>query len=304
MIRNPWIRSAVWAVGGTLACAAMLLVTGLVLGERKAQRHIAVAVQPVPVPHDDAALARGQYLYTSRGCADCHGSDGAGRRFVDGGADLQLAGPAIAPGRPGAPTVTTAYTPADWVRTVRHGVKPDGRPVRAMPSEDYNRLTDADLGALVAYVQTLPPVAPRDAVLQLPLPARVLYGFGAIPDAAEKIDHTLPPQAPVAEGVTVAHGGYVAQMCKGCHGPTLAGGRIPGAPPDWPAAPALRGDGSVMAGAYAEADTFVHMLRSGVRADGSRIQVMPFEALGRLSEVDARALHLALRDAPAQLAAR
>jgi mono/diheme cytochrome c family protein len=108
----------------------------------------------------------------------------------------------------------------------------------------------------------------------------------------------------VPEGLTVAHGGYVAQMCKGCHGPDLAGGRVPGAPPDWPPAPALHGDASVMAGAYADPEAFVQMLRSGVRADGSRIQVMPFEALGRLSDTDARALHLALREQPARVATR
>jgi mono/diheme cytochrome c family protein len=265
-----------------------------------------VAVQPVALPAGDAALERGRYLYASRGCADCHGADGGGRRFVDGGPDLQLAGPAIAPGRPGAPTVTARYTPADWVRTVRHGVKPDGRPVRTMPSEDYNRLTDADLGALVAYVQSLAPVAPRAAVLHLPWPARVLYGLGAIPDAADRIDHTRPPQPPVPEGVTVAHGAYVAQMCVGCHGTTLAGGRIPGAPPDWPPAPALRGEGSAMA-AYADAGAFERMLRSGRRADGSVVQVMPFEALGALNAVDVRALHRALTadaDPAAQVAAQ
>ena len=53
---------------------------------------------------------------------------------------------------PGPGSVVAKYTPADWERSLRHGVKPDGRPLMIMPSEDYNRLTDADLGALVAYV--------------------------------------------------------------------------------------------------------------------------------------------------------
>jgi hypothetical protein len=46
---------------------------------------------------------------------------------------------------------------------------------------------------------------------------RALYGAGAIKDAAAKIDHTLPPQQPEPEGVTVEHGRCVAQACKGCH---------------------------------------------------------------------------------------
>ena len=39
---------------------------------------------------------------------------------------------------------TTRYRIVDWVRTVRHGVKPNGNPVLIMPSEDYSRLSDED----------------------------------------------------------------------------------------------------------------------------------------------------------------
>jgi mono/diheme cytochrome c family protein len=288
---RTWIQRGLAALLALALAAAAAVAIGLLLAERKAQRRIAVNVQPVAVPTDAAALERGRYLFTSRGCADCHGAAGTGRRFVDGGESLQLAGPAIARGDG---TTTARYNVVDWVRTVRHGVKPDGTPLRVMPSEDYNRLTDADLGALVAYVQSLPPVPAQAAVIRLPLPARVLYGFGQMPDAADKIDHTLPPQQPVPEGVTIEHGKYVANMCLGCHGMTLAGGRIPGAPPDWPPAARLAGEGNVMKAHYANAQTFVDMLKSGKRSDGRAIAVMPFEALSKMSDTDARALHLYL----------
>jgi hypothetical protein len=66
-----------------------------------------------------------------------------------------------------------------------------------------------------------------------------------------------PPQQPVAEGVTLAHGAYVANMCIGCHGEKLAGGKIPGGPPDWPAAANLTpGAGSVMP-LYPDADSMI-----------------------------------------------
>jgi mono/diheme cytochrome c family protein len=286
---NRWIRRGLMALGLGAAALGSLVMVGTQLAEHKRERQIEVAVQAVPVPTDAEALARGAYLYASRGCADCHGANGAGRVFLDDGHGLKVAGPNLTRGRGG---VTQAYQPSDWVRTVRHGVKPDGRPVFIMPSEDYNRLTDADLGALVAYVQSLPPQDGQGAVFELPLPLKVLYGFGAIRDAAAKIDHRLPPQAPVAEGVTAEHGAYVANMCLGCHGPRLEGGKIPGGPPDWPAAARLApGDGNVMAARYADPDAFIAMLRSGKRPDGSAIQVMPFEALSKLSDVDARALH-------------
>ncbi|MGH6639454.1 MAG: c-type cytochrome, partial [Polaromonas sp.] len=185
-------------------------------------------------------------------------------------------------------------------RTLRHGVKPDGRPLFIMPSEDYNRFTDADLGALVAYVRSLPPAKGGAAVVELSLPVKLLYGFDAIKDSAQKIDHALPPATAVAEGVTAAHGAYVANMCIGCHGTGLSGGKIPGTPPDWaPAANLTPGEGSAMA-RYKDAGQFVAMLRSGKRPDGTVVTVMPFESLRELNDVDAQALYAYLKTVPAK----
>jgi mono/diheme cytochrome c family protein len=208
---------------------------------------------------------------------------------------MRVAAPHIGPG-PGS--VTATYTSQDWVRTVRHGVKPNGRPALIMPSEDYNRLTDADLGALVAYLRQMPAASGGAAVLELPLPVRLLYAAGMVQDAAEKIDHRLPPQEPVDEGPTPEHGRYVAGMCQGCHGSALSGGRIPGAPPDWPAAANLTpGAGSAM-GPYTDVLAFARMLKTGHRADGSRIAVMPFQSLSQLSDTDVQGLHAYLKTLP------
>jgi mono/diheme cytochrome c family protein len=163
-----------------------------------------------------------------------------------------------------------------------------------MPSEDYNRLTDPDFGALIAYVRSLRPAAGEPAEVRLPLAARVLYGFGAIRDAAAKIDHARAPEEAVPEGVTPAHGAYVANTCVGCHGQQLLGGRIPGSPPDWPPAPRLAsGEGSAMA-SYPDADSLIRLFRTGRRADGSAVRVMPFDSLRETNETDLRALHLYL----------
>jgi len=188
-----------------------------------------------------------------------------------------------------------SYQPVDWVRSIRHGVGADGHALRLMPSEDYNRLTDDDLASIVAYVRQLPPQSGREhGIIQLPLPGRVMYGLGGIPEAVTKIDHSLPPAKPVPEGVTPEHGRYVAQMCAGCHGTRLLGGKITGAPPDWPAAARLApGEGSAMP-RYQDVEAFVAMMRSGKRADGSAIAVMPFASLKTMSETDLRALHLFL----------
>jgi hypothetical protein len=39
----------------------------------------------------------------------------------------------------------------------------------------------------------------------------------------------------------------------------------------------------------------VRILRNGVKPDGRPLRVMPFESLGRLSDIDTHALHLYLK---------
>lgn len=287
-----WLASI---LGVLVLLVGVVVVLGLQLGERKRMRVVDVPLTPVTYVTDSTSLERGRYLFQSRGCVDCHGASGGGRELVNDGKGTHIAGPNITPGG-----VVARYQPADWDRTIRHGVKPDGHPARVMPSEDYNRLTNADLASLVAYVRSLAPVQGGSAIVDLPLPARVLYGFGAIPDAAERIDHTLQPSVPVVSGVTAAHGAYVANMCIGCHGEKLSGGKIATGPPDWPVAANITpGEGSVMP-RYKDADALLAMFRSGKRADGSPIAVMPFESFSKMSEVDIRAVYAFLQTVPAR----
>ncbi|MBT9504502.1 MAG: cytochrome c [Burkholderiaceae bacterium] len=290
---NKWLKRGALTLAGVVGTIAVALLAAQPLAERRMQRVLDVKVQPLVYRDDLPAVERGRYLYNSRGCAECHGADGAGRVFVDAPDGLKLKGPNISSG-PG--NVVAGYKPEDWVRTLRHGVKPDGRPALIMPSEDYARFTDTDLAALVAYVRQLPPVAGEAAIVKLPLVPKALYAAGLIPDAYEKIAHSLPPPQPVPESVTLAHGAYVASMCIGCHGAKLSGGKIPGGPPDWPEAANLTpGAGSGMT-LYATAQQFTQMLREGKRPDGSAVSpVMPFGALKELNDTDAAALHLYLQ---------
>ena len=293
---KPWIKWTLVVLGAVVVLVAALIVLGLQMGESRKARKIDIAVKAVPYTNDAQALARGKYLFESRGCAHCHGSNGAGRDFVNN-PDLHLRGANITPA--GA---VASYKPEDWVRIIRHGVKPNGQPALVMPSEDYNRFTDQDLAAVVAYVRGLPPVQGAPAVVRLPLPARVLYGLGAIPEAAERINHSLPPAQPIPEAVNAKHGGYVANMCMGCHGEHFSGGKIPGAPPDWPPAANLTpGEGSAMTH-YKDATQFVAMLRSGKRPDGTPIRVMPFESVAKMNDVDAQALYEYLKTLPPRAA--
>jgi cytochrome c553 len=291
---KTWTRRIGGALLVLIVVAILATIIGKKLGERKMMRTIPVTVAAVPVVASPDRIEHGHYLYSTRGCADCHGADGGGRTVVQDGGMLVVA-PNITSGSNG---VTGRYQVADWVRTLRHGVKPDGHPVIVMPSEDYARLSDDDTAALVAYLQQLPPVPGKQAVLQLPLPVQVLFGFGFIKDAAAKIDHTLPPTNAIEPAVTPASGAYVATSCTGCHRARLEGGRIAGGPPDWPPAARLApGKDSAMV-RYPDAARFIAMFKSGRRPDGSEIRVMPFGSLGKMSDTDMRALYAYLSSLP------
>lgn len=294
---KQWFKRGAMVALVLVLALGVLVATGLILGEQRIARRIDIAVVPVALRNDVAAVERGRYLYGSRGCVDCHGANGGGATLADDGKGLKLAGPNLTAGNPRMAT----YQPVDWVRSIRHGVGADGRALRLMPSEDYNRLTDDDLASVVAYVRQLPAqTGNMQGTIELPLPGRVMYGLGQIPEAVTKIDHSLPPARPVPEGITLEHGRYVAQMCAGCHGAGLTGGRIAGAPPDWPAAARLApGEGSVMP-RYKDPEVFLAMMHTGKRADGSAVAVMPFASLKTMNDTDLLALHLYLAQLPAK----
>ena len=296
---KKWLSRLFKLLIGLALLIALAVGGALWRGAQLRDRRVEVAVEPLayadPTP---ANLRHGGYLYRSRGCQECHGADGGGKVFIDDPNGLYVRAPNITRGEGSA---TQAYDQRDWVRAIRHGLNRDSRALMIMPSEDYNRLTDADLSALIAYVRQLPPRADGRAELRLPLPVRVVYGLGVMQDAAAKIDHRLPPPAPVEVAASVGHGAYVAAMCQGCHGAGYGGGKIPGAPPQWPAAANLTpGAGSAMP-RYAQFEAFKAMMRSGKRPDGSAIDTaMPFATMAALDDTDLEALHLFLRQLPAR----
>jgi mono/diheme cytochrome c family protein len=197
----------------------------------------------------------------------------------------------------GAGSVVKGYNEADWVRAIRHGVTPTGRPLFIMPSEDFNRMSDVDLAALVAYVRSLPPVTGGPAEIHVPAMVKAVYGANIMKDAAEKIDHRRPPSPAVPVAATVEHGAYVAHMCMGCHRSSFEGGPIAGGPPDWPPAADLT-PGHAMA-RYDTAEKFIAMMRTGKRPDGSEVsKVMPFMALRNFNDTDLQAMYLYFKSLP------
>lgn len=281
-----------YALGAIVLLLALAVAAIYTLSSRKLGRSYAVAVRPVVVPADAASLARGRHIAATRGCIDCHGKDFGGAKVIDDPAVGRMWGPNLTGGRGG---LAAAFQDEDWIRAIRHGVAQDGRPLVLMPSIEYAHFSDDDLGALVAYLKTVPKVDRDRVPLTVGPVARALMLTGEIKLAAEHIDHAGLRPPSVIPGATVDYGRYLAVGCTGCHGEQFAGGRIPGGPPDWPHSRNLTPAGDLAR--WSEAD-FLKTMRTGTRPDGRQLSpVMPL-AFGQMTDTELQALWLYLKTLP------
>lgn len=279
---------------GTIVGLVVLLVACvyLVTSIRMAKRYD-IAATPVPVPSDSAGLERGRHLAGPIGkCTDCHGPDLGGQVLVDDTPMGRLWASNLTGGAGG---LGDRYDDAHLARAIRHGINELGRPLRVMPSEAFQYLSDEDVGALVAYLRSLPPVNRTVAEARIGPVARALSLFTSFPLVPARIvDHARVPPGSVRAEVTPEYGKYLADVggCTGCHGPGLSGGSVgPGKP-----AANLTPTGI---GAWSEAD-FFKALREGMRPDGTPIDsmAMPWRSAGQMSDLEIQAVWAYLKTVP------
>ena len=266
-----------------------------------ASRAILTKRYPMPaaaltVPSDPAAIARGEHLVLSVGaCVTCHGPDMGGLVYADMGPVGVIAGRNLTPGRGG---IGGQFTDADWVRAIRYGLHADGTSLLMMPSEVYTRFTDADLGAIVAYLKQLPPVDREVPASRFGLLGRVLLATGQLELLAAPKTFHEGTAASASPEVSAGYGRYLADVsgCHGCHGPGLSGGHVDG-PANLPPAANLTPAGL---GAWTQAD-FVRAIREGKRPDGSAVnEFMPWKSYASMTDGELEALWLYLRSVPAK----
>ena len=279
---------------GLVALVALLLGVVFLGSELRLRHRYPVAVGAVPIPSDSSGLARGEHLYRSIGCAECHADDGGGVLYMDAGPIGLAAGPNLTRG-PGG--VGGERSDGDLVRAIRHGVRPDGTSLIMMPSEEYVHLTDDDLGAIVGYLRTLPPVEREVPRTHLRLLGRALHVAGKMNLLSASKTPPFEDPAPITPGATAEYGRYLADIatCHACHGPGLSGGPMgaPGAPPAANLTPAG-------IGGYTEAD-FVNTIRTGRRPAGTTLhQIMPWKQFRNMTDEELAALWQYLRSVPAK----
>ncbi|HVS54249.1 MAG TPA: cytochrome c [Opitutaceae bacterium] len=278
-----------------IALVAALAAFVTLRSNAKLRKTFAVTVQPVAVPTDAAAIARGRHVAETRGCAECHGKDLAGATVFENGAMGRVDGPNLTRGAGGA---GARFSDLDFVRAIRHGVAPDGRGLFLMPSTDFAAFSDDDMGALIAYVKSVPPVDKPNGPVKLGPVARALLTFGQIKLAAEEIDHANVHPAMVKPAATADYGRYLAAGCTGCHGSNFSGGKIKVGPPDWPPAANLTPHPDGRIAKWSEAD-FIAALRTAKRPDGTELNPVMPRAFAALDDVELKALWAFLKTLPA-----
>ncbi len=283
---------------GALLVIVLVVGTGVYFeSQRKLGRTIDVDVAEIELPSasDEAALARGEHLAVIRACSGCHGADFGGETVIDD----PMIGPVHAPNlTSGEGSVVADYTTTDWVRAIRHGLSRGGRPLQLMPSEEFTVMDADDLGNLIVYLESVPPVDRESPPSGIGPLGRVMLVVGEMRLAADVVDHEAPIEKAPDPSDALAYGEYLAATCTGCHGPGLSGGRIPGVPPDWPPAANLTPDEETGLGTWTEGD-FVTALRTGTRPDGTKLDpVMPYAQFGTMNAGEMRSLWTYLKSLP------
>ena len=286
-----------FGLAGLLGLGVVAAIAAFALASAKLNRTYDVAVAAVPVPDDEAALAHGEHLVRAiSACDSCHGKNLGGMVILDDPAIMTLYGPNLTAGEGGA---GARLSDEEWVRAIRDGVDADGKPFLLMPAQNFRSLTDGDLGAILAYVRSLPAVdnevpepriGPMGYLLALTEPAMV---------PAAQFDHA-EPRAPAGEpGVTVEYGSYLVTLgtCRDCHGEQLNGKPLPPML-DEPPARNLTPAGE-LAG-WSEED-FLQTIRSGVTPGGHQLLepmagILP--SLRQQTDDELRAIFLHLQSLP------
>jgi mono/diheme cytochrome c family protein len=218
---NNFLKWIGFVFGGLIG---LTLLAGLILypiGMKKlTQTYSDIAVETINIPTDAEAIVRGRHIATIWSCTKCHGADLSGTLMtndpIEGSIPTFGAIPAtnLTSGNGG---IAQSYTDIDWIRAIRHGVKPNGH-VEVYMYESFSNISDQDLGDLIAYLKQIPPVDSVTPAMRYGPILPIFPAIGMFTPAAELIDHNTPRPADPTAGATIEYGRYLSGICAGCHG--------------------------------------------------------------------------------------
>jgi mono/diheme cytochrome c family protein len=275
--RRRLLKWTGYAFGGLGLLAALLAAAVYGLSEARLARNYDFVARTVAVPNDAASIALGEKVARTRGCLGCHGPNGEGRYFVDIPWVARLPAPNLT-------RLAHEWSVAELDRSIRQGVRANGKSVFGMPSAMYQHLADEDFAALIAYLRTLPRSANDPQGRFVGLPARALILKGELAPEREAFSEFVPARPD--PGDPVAHGKYLAQTtCSECHGPNLHGWAAEAAP-------------SLLIVAGYPLESFQRLMTHGESSGGHSLGLMKVVAIERFAHYtpeEVTAMHAYLR---------
>ncbi len=265
----------------------------------KFEKVYTLAPAAVAIPTDSASIARGKVLAV--GCQGCHDKDLGGMVFFD---DPNIGVLPSSNLTRAAGSETEGYTDEDFVRAIRHALNKKGNPLMIMPSEAIGELSDQDLGCLIAYLKSLPPIDRKFEKRHFTFMSQVMAGAGMfgnlfpydIIDHGKRKNLIAPPI-----GNSPEYGEYIVRShsCKSCHGANFGGGKSPD--PVSPPVPNISKSGN--AGKWTK-DQFIAFFKTGKTPDGRlpNPKFMPWEGLGALSDVEIESVYNYIHSLPPAVA--
>ena len=235
--------------------------------ERILRRTYELPTVSLSIPTDSDSIREGRRLATVRGCfMDCHGKQAEGRVLID---DPKVA-------RIVAPNLTAAvhqYSDSQLAVIIRNGLRPDGRSLMIMPTEAFVGMTDADVGRIIAFLRSLPPLPGLGRSVSVGPLGRLGLVSGKFKTAAQRIAVAAEP--PPAANQDAEPGRYLARtVCAECHGTDLRGDSNP----------EFTSPDLVVVASYSQED-FTRLLRTGVAVGGRELGMMSSQARNNLSQL-------------------
>lgn len=291
-MNNIFRRLFKWT-GIILGVSFGLLVVALAvlyyISEQQLNRTYQLSIETPQISVSDEALARGEHLVNDiLLCKECHSGDLGGQVFDDGWVFGKLTVPNLTSGQGG---IASEFSDVDWVRAIRHGIGPDGKPLVGMWSNYYNVLSDDDLAAVIAYIKSQPPVDNQLPPKRMGPLARLLVLQDPTILPARVINHQQPPGMTPTNGVNIEYGQYLTTFCAMCHGTDLSGNTLAGGGGN------LTPAGNIGKWNYQE---FTDTIRTGVTPEGIELdaELMPWKQLSNLTDEELSAIWLYLQTLP------
>ncbi len=253
----------------------------------------AAAAKAADLAKNVAIYKRGKHLAESIGaCLGCHGPDLATPEVIKMGPVATVEAPNISMGG-----MLKDYSDAQLHRLLVHGVKNDGRSVLFMPIADFRWWPDADIVALTGFLRTMPAIDKPSGKSTVGTLGKVLDQTDKLPFSQARRVAGKPRVIAGDPAPTVEYGKHLGNLCIGCHGETLSGGPIPGAPSDLPIPKNITKHASGIA--HYDYAKFETLIKTRKKADGTELdKFMP--TMSHMNETEIKALWAYLESVPAK----